>query len=68
MVSARPRPSASALAEELRALWRTATSDTIGPALREARLRILSAPQAERPELDDLLVSLEQLEHWLRDR
>jgi hypothetical protein len=61
-----PRPRSS-LAEELQALWRSATADNIGPALREARERVAAAPPAVQEEVAELMVSLEQLERWLRD-
>lgn len=56
------------LAQDLQALWRSATADTIGPALDEARARVAAAPPAVQAEVAELMVSLEQLERWLRDR
>lgn len=60
-------PESSKLARELEELWRTATADTIGPALREARATVRAAPEEVQAEVADLLASLEQLERWLRD-
>jgi hypothetical protein len=62
-----PDPFASRLSDELQALWRTATPDSIGPALVDARRRVASAPPAVQAEVAALLASLEQLERWLRD-
>ena len=60
-----PRPSDD-LAQDLQALWRDATADSIGPALREARARVAAAPPEVQEELAELMLSLEQLERWLR--
>lgn len=62
-----PAPEASGLARELRELLRTATGDTIGPALRAARERVAAAPPEVREEVADLMNALERLERWLRD-
>lgn len=59
--------SASSLSQELQALWRTATPDSIGPALVAARQRVASAPPAVQAEVAEVMASLEQLERWLRD-
>lgn len=58
----------SSLAEDLQALWRSATADTIGSALQEARARVAEASPAVQEEVAELLMSLEQLERWLHDR
>lgn len=62
-----PGPSASRLSHELQALWRTATPDSIGPALVSARQRVAASPPAVQEEVAELMASLEQLERWLRD-
>lgn len=58
----------SRLAEELQALWRNATPDTIGPAMVVARASLEAAPPPVREEVSEVMQSLEQLERWLRDR
>lgn len=58
----------SRLAHELQALWRTATADSIGPAMVVARRSVAAAPAAVRDEVAEVMASLEQLERWLRDR
>lgn len=60
-------PESSGLAKELKELLRTATGDTIGPALRAARERVASAPPEVRDEVAELMNALERLERWLRD-
>lgn len=60
-----PRPHDD-LAQDLQALWRHATADSIGPAMREARARVSAAPPEVQAELAELMLSLEQLEQWLR--
>jgi hypothetical protein len=62
-----PSPESSVLARELRELLRTATGDTIGPALRAARERVAAAPPDVRDEVGELMNALERLERWLRD-
>jgi hypothetical protein len=65
--SSPPSPECSELASELRELLRTATGDTIGPALRAARERVSAAPAEVQEEVGELLHALERLERWLRD-
>lgn len=59
---------ANRLAHELQVLWRTATPDSIGPAMVVARRSVAAAPEAIRAEVAEVMASLEQLERWLRDR
>jgi hypothetical protein len=58
----------SALAQELQALWRSATPDTIGPELVRARMLVADAPPPVQAEVAELMQALEQLERWLQDR
>jgi hypothetical protein len=62
-----PSAESSVLARELRELLRTATGDTIGPALRAARERVAAAPPEIREEVGELMNALERMERWLRD-
>ena len=61
-------PANSELGRELQALWQEATPETIGPALEAARAKVAAAPEAVRKEVEELMMSLEQLERWLHDR
>lgn len=63
----KPSPSNQELAHELQMLWRGATADNIGPALKAARRKFAEAPPAVQAEVADLMASLENLERWLRD-
>jgi hypothetical protein len=65
-----PSPSSSQsarLVRELEEIWRTATADTIGSSLREARASVQAAPTQVQKEVAELMEALEGLERWLRD-
>ena len=60
-------PPSSPLAHELQELWRSATPDSIGRDLVAARAKVEAAPVEVQEEVAELMMSLEQLERWLRD-
>jgi hypothetical protein len=60
-------PQSARLVRELEEIWRTATADSIGTSLREARASVQAAPAEVQAEVAELMEALERLERWLRD-